>query len=196
MYKIYSLEDPISKEIKYIGQTTLSLEKRLNLHLYKKSNSIKKNWIDKLKLEKLKPIIQIIDIVENNEEFWEQYYISLYKSWGFNLVNSTEGGKGIIGYKHTIFTKNVLKIANTGKIHSEEAKNKMKGRKLSTITKNRIGKAFSKSILQYDLEGNLIKEWNSIREASRKLKISVSNICMCCKGQIKKSRGYVWKYKL
>lgn len=52
-------------------------------------------------------------------------------------------------------------------------------------------------VLQYDLEGNFIKEWNSIKEASIKLKIDLATICNVCKnnGKAKTAGGYKWKYK-
>ena len=44
-----------------------------------------------------------------------------------------------------------------------------------------------KKINQYDLEGNFIKQWGSLMEAERYLKIKKSHvgICACCKGKIK-----------
>ena len=52
----------------------------------------------------------------------------------------------------------------------------------------------SKKINQYDLEGNLIKKWNSTMEIERQLGINHSNISACCKGRYKKSNGYIWRY--
>ena len=46
------------------------------------------------------PVIEVLDIVDDNEWiFWEQYWISLLKSWGFNLVNSTLGGENPPSFK-------------------------------------------------------------------------------------------------
>lgn len=53
----------------------------------------------------------------------------------------------------------------------------------------------SKIVLQYDLDGNFIKEWYGLSEIERKLNISSTNIWACCKGKRKKSKGYIWKYK-
>jgi group I intron endonuclease len=52
-------------------------------------------------------------------------------------------------------------------------------------------------ILQYDLEGNYISEWNNINEAISSLNLQISNesIRQCLKGKSKKSAGYVWEYK-
>lgn len=52
-----------------------------------------------------------------------------------------------------------------------------------------------KPIVQYDLEGNFIKFWRSVIEASRQLKIKDSNIIGVCKGERKTAGGYKWKYQ-
>lgn len=49
---------------------------------------------------------------------------------------------------------------------------------------------------QFDLEGNLIKTWDSCTEARRFLNIkSSSNIIECCKGRLSRVKGYVWRYE-
>lgn len=50
-----------------------------------------------------------------------------------------------------------------------------------------------KKILQFDKEGKLIKEWNSIEEAQKTLKIH--NISYCCKGSRLTAGGYKWEMK-
>lgn len=50
-------------------------------------------------------------------------------------------------------------------------------------------------ILQYDLQGNFIKEWESSSEAGRHIKISPTNITACCNNRMKTARGFIWKYK-
>lgn len=96
---IYILSEPNSDKIRYVGKTDSNLEDRLYQHIgdakcVKKSNH-RLNWIRKLLRENKKPNIELIDIVPQSEWiFWECHYISLYKSWGFSLVNSTGGGDG------------------------------------------------------------------------------------------------------
>jgi len=51
----------------------------------------------------------------------------------------------------------------------------------------------SKIVIQYDLDGNFIKEWPSAQEASRQLKIS--HITSCCRGERKWAGDFKWKYK-
>lgn len=51
-------------------------------------------------------------------------------------------------------------------------------------------------VLQYDLQGNLVKEWRSGKEASLYLKINKQSICNALKNRAKSAYGYVWKYKI
>lgn len=64
-----------------------------------------------------------------------------------------------------------------------------------TINKNSTGN--SKKVLQYDLKGTFICEFKSCKDAAIALghKYSAYSISKCCKGLMKKSLGYIWKYK-
>ena len=53
--------------------------------------------------------------------------------------------------------------------------------------------AKSKKVNQYDLNGNFIKTWKSMRFASNELKIS-NHIKECCEGKFKSCGGYKWKF--
>lgn len=53
----------------------------------------------------------------------------------------------------------------------------------------------AKSILQYNMDGILIKEWDSISLASKELNLCGGNIVNCLKGLYKHTGGYIWKYK-
>lgn len=55
--------------------------------------------------------------------------------------------------------------------------------------------AHRKIILQFNLDGEFIKEFNSIKEASEEIGVSKSAIVHCLKGKTKKAGGYKWKYK-
>jgi hypothetical protein len=93
--KIYALSDPISNQIRYIGLTTVNLNHRLNQHIYSaktRSPTHRSKWINSL--NKRPNILLIDEIISDEIEWWlEEYYINQFKTWGFNLVNSTNGGK-------------------------------------------------------------------------------------------------------
>lgn len=51
-----------------------------------------------------------------------------------------------------------------------------------------------KKVAQYNNEGNLIKIYESAREAGKNLSISAESIQSCCRGTLSKYKGYIWKY--
>ena len=66
--------------------------------------------------------------------------------------------------------------------------------KRSCDTRRETQYSWKTPILQYDLDGNLIKEWSSQKEASR-FGYNQGNIGQCARGKRKTAHGYVWKYK-
>ena len=48
--------------------------------------------------------------------------------------------------------------------------------------------------MQKDSNGNVIKVWNSMKEASETLGIDKSSISMVCHGKRHVAGGYYWKY--
>lgn len=53
----------------------------------------------------------------------------------------------------------------------------------------------SKALLQYDLEGNFIKEWISAKEVQRQLNFAQGNISRCLNGEYKQCYGFKWNYE-
>ena len=74
--------------------------------------------------------------------------------------------------------------ANRGRVFSEEVK--LKFREASTN---------KKVVIQYDLNMNKIAEYESTMDAQRTLGIANSNISACCRGKLKTSGGFIWRYK-
>lgn len=58
----------------------------------------------------------------------------------------------------------------------------------------RCAASLSKPIKQYTKEGELVKEWNSIKDASRECNFNDAAIIRCCKGKQKTSYGFMWEY--
>jgi len=52
-----------------------------------------------------------------------------------------------------------------------------------------------KSVLQYDLDNNFIKEYYSLKTAEIATGVRNGNISHCCKGNYKSSGGFIWKFK-
>lgn len=72
---------------------------------------------------------------------------------------------------------------------------KAKGRKHSDLTKKKISDSkIKKPIIQYDLNGNFIKKWESSCQIERDLNFDQSNISSCCKEKYKQAYGFKWEY--
>lgn len=52
----------------------------------------------------------------------------------------------------------------------------------------------SKRVLQMDLMGNPIKEWDCVMDIERELGIKNGAISNCCLGKSKTSSNFIWKY--
>lgn len=137
---IYSLNCPITNEPKYIGQTMRKLTVRLTAHVAssKRERNKRTNWIASLTSIGIRPSIELIDTVPVSElSFWEMHYISLYKSWGIELKNSTGGGESI--YTPSQEVKNKIGAANKGRVCSPETRKKIsiagKGQKRSEASR-------------------------------------------------------------
>lgn len=104
---IYALTDPVTNIPRYIGKTGNPEERYKNhVNVARDLPTHKRNWINKLKRQNLKPVMEILDEVSTDEwVFWEQYWISQFKVWGFNIVNHTEGGDGLTSANKTAFKK-------------------------------------------------------------------------------------------
>jgi hypothetical protein len=93
---IYSLANPETNEIRYVGKTKLFLAKRLSQHIAnikKLGNYRCKSWIKSLQKNGLQPKIELIDeVLMENWESEEIFYISYLKYLGFKLTNHSEGG--------------------------------------------------------------------------------------------------------
>ena len=57
---------------------------------------------------------------------------------------------------------------------------------------DKVASSRKKPILQYDLEGNFIKEWPSTTDVGKEF---IKGINHCLKGRNKTAYGYIWKYK-
>ena len=49
-------------------------------------------------------------------------------------------------------------------------------------------------VLQYDLDGNLIRKWENLREIVLNTDYNKSNIMYCCQKKYKTAYGYKWEY--
>lgn len=123
---IYCLKHPKTQQIRYVGKT-INIKRRLTQHIQDAKRHISKrrtiNWIYNLLKSNLRPIIEIIEICdENNWQEREVYWINYYKE-KTNLCNHHDGGLGCLGRKLTDFEKEKIRKIGYKQSHfSEEEK--------------------------------------------------------------------------
>lgn len=149
--------------------------------------------------------------------------IKKYKSnnyeYGYNIAN---GGftKGIYTVSEDI--RNKIRDKNKGRKVSDKTKDLMKknrkdtnahgwghspnkqsrklvsmkiqGIKRSNESKLKMAKQKEKKVYQYDLEGNLLKEWNSAKEINHQLKYNFGNIGAVCHFRVLTAMGFFWSF--
>lgn len=111
---------------------------------------------------------------------WRQFYGEIPKGYAVHHVNFNPNDNR---------PENLVLLS-----HSEHAK---LHNKLRIENGNAGACKMKKKCLQFDKEGNLIKEFESITEASRVTGIPSISICYCCKHKYgyKSRGGYIWMYK-
>jgi hypothetical protein len=181
---IYKWTSPTNKI--YVGQSK-NLEQREKWY---RSGSINKTTMTKLKRSFIKhgidnhifEIIEYCSINKLNEKeiYWGKYYNTL-----------EEGLNCKLGEQNCIFseeTKNKMREAKLGIKQSPEHLSKRVKSHTGTTRNNH-------PILQYDLNGNFIKEWNSIRTAGKSLNNNGEQIRLTLRKGNNIIHGYKWVYK-
>jgi hypothetical protein len=191
MVKIYALIDPVTNEIKYIGQTHRKLETRLKEHIYdcirrpRSSNKVK--WINSLIVKNKLPSIELLEIVEeNNLKYKESHWILESIKNGNMLTNSTEGGE-FCTYGSKLSSdvrKHMSKKAKErskgsnnvmwGKKHKESSKKKMSEKKKGIY--DGIRNPRSREVFEYDSNDNFIRKWSYCKECANHHRISRGNL--------------------
>lgn len=202
--KIYVLKNPETNEIHYVGRS-VNPNGRYRVHIYLARHSKHKNkkdaWICSLLNKGLKPDMEIIDSVsiENameKEKYWiEKYWniCDLKNSRDYienNYIFSKESRKKMSEAAKRTCNKRGTKVSEDGRKNISLSKKGIKQ------TKEHIEKK-SKKILQYDKEGNFIKEWPSGVDAAKELGLNQGLISSSALniGYRKSHGGFIWKYK-
>jgi hypothetical protein len=138
--------------------------------------------------------------------------MKLTEEWKHKISESTKGNTNRLGDKQSSETKDKISKALKGKKRTEETIQKMKKPRpdSSNFGKHRKGVKASeetlkkqkqskhhllKPVIQYNKQGNIIGEFDGVREASRQTGCYDSAITLCCQGKLKTTKGFIFKYK-
>jgi len=154
---IYSIENLITGKI-YVGKSEnikerFAKHKNALINNYHYNKHLQRSW-NKYGEDNFKfNIVEICsnDILSDKEKFYIKVYKTNDNKYGYNLTN---GGEGISGFKHSEETKKYLSEIQTGKIVSEETKQKISkafkgennhffGKKLSDEHKEKMKNSWS-----------------------------------------------------
>lgn len=191
--KIYVLTEPDGR-IRYVGKTIKSLKRRFGLHLTESrmgAISHRCNWIRSLLSKGFLPLIQFVGEVGGNGCREEVAWIKYFRDEGLSLVNGTDGGDGVLGYKYSSEdivkkkawraspeTRKRMSDSRKGVKRSLEFKAKMSllhtGKKLSAETCKRISEGKMGSV-PWNKGKHLGPSWNKGKPCSEKTKQKLSD---------------------
>ena len=200
---IYKITNPLNEV--YIGQTrhlpTRIRQHRASKNTSKISMSIKRFGFDTHKVEVIQSFTEGCSIDVLN--FHERHYIERYTIDGVRLMNISKGGSGAtnevrkaLSDKKTGKERPSFKGSGNpfhGKKHTKESLKKMSEH--SKSHNKGAGNGRARAIYQYDLQGNFIKEYDTVTNASKATGVNRLTISACLTGQNKKAKGFIWKYK-
>ena len=220
MIGIYKITNP--KGQIYIGQS-INIDRRWKEYKRLQNRSAGRKLLNSLKGygvdEHSWEIIEECEMEQLHERelYWKQFYKSVEYGLNCDYFDNSGGPRSeetkqkmrkpkttsVKGEKHGLYGKeksqqHIENIKKSKENISEETKNKIsKGKKGKTP--NRDYKEWAKTrtqhILQYDLEGNFIKEWGGTKEAALYLGCDPTTITANLRGITKKGYGYIWKRK-
>jgi GIY-YIG catalytic domain len=206
-FYVYTLEHPVTHEIRYIGKTN-NLKLRVNHHNCPSKYTHKENWIRSLHRMNLRPIIEVLEEYDSKELCTkaEIYWISQFKVWGFNLLNLTNGGEGRSGFSPSIEQRQHVSEVLKERYSKEHHKNK--GRKLSEEHKRALSKASnhkptygflgkihpSRKLVAIFKDGKKIDEVLGLLQTCQKYNLDFRNACNVCNGKAKTVKGFTLQY--
>lgn len=123
----------------------------------------------------------------------EQKWIDSDGDYNICKLASHHSGEVYTGHVITETHRNIIREANKNRIWSKETLQKK-----SEFMKNSDYVAkLRKAVLQFDLNGNVVNEYNSITDAAKAMG-SINRrvqIKRCCQGKCKTAYKYKWRYK-
>ena len=131
-----------------------------------------------------------LDRIDNNKGYTKDNVRWIHKN--LNQIKSDYSDEELIFICHLV-SKNNPKF--NSHLNIDEIRKPIK-RINNSIDKMKHANPNKKPVLQFDLNMNFIREFESINEAVRILELkSPFGIIGCCKNKQKSSMGFIWRYK-
>lgn len=189
-YTVYMHIFPTNKV--YIGITKRKPKYRWNNGNAYYHNLYMRRAIEKYGWENVKHEILYEGLTKEEAEQKEIELIAKYNSandmYGYNIEKG-----GSVNKKISVESKNKMSKSRIGHIVKEETKEKIR-QKLKG-TRHGYSLISMKKINMYDLNNNFIKSFDCMKDCQRELNIPIQHISLCCKNKLKKTHGYIFKYK-
>lgn len=122
----------------------------------------------------------------------------VHPEWRNKIKSEAQGGDNHWTKKriNPFSDKSKKKMSDTKKqMYKDGYINPRKGVKLEPEMIKSIAEKLSKRVIQLTLNGEFIKEWDSVNQIDRETEFDKSCISLCCRGKRKTHGGYKWEYK-
>lgn len=165
--KVYCLKDPFTLEVRYVGFTKQTLNERLSKHRHTAKKQLDKTCYQINWFRKCLRLGKepLIVLLENNIPIKDWAIKEQY--WMDQFDNLTNQAKGGCGIVKCRLTTSIERSSNAKKI----------------------------KVVQMDMGGNFIKEWDYIKEVTKTLKIDNSSITRVCQFKSQSAGGFLWLTK-
>lgn len=175
----------------FVHYNTLKNNKHANARL---QNSFNKYGKDSFIFEILEECSE--EFMYSQECFWINMLNSCNNNYGYNIKpgnpNNTPPINRTIGEKNYFYGKKGILSPMFGKFRE---KHHNFGKKQNKEWVENATNSRKKKIIQYDLNMNFIKEWDSTKEAGEFLNFAKSSITNCCLDKRLTAYKFKWKYK-
>lgn len=180
MYTVYMHICPNGK--KYIGITGQQVERRWNhgegySHQRLFYRAILKYGWNNIEHKIIKTNIDKLE-AENIEKSLIEKYSTTNPDFGYNITRGGDGGA--LGVSPSKETRKKLSKASRKSWQNNERLEKQR-------------KTSCKKVIQYDLDGNVIEKFDSVKSACEKL--NCFGVSACCKRKQKTCKGYVFRFE-
>lgn len=182
-YSVYMLKSKDGRV--YIGMTSQSLTQRCRSTAYNGCPALKKA------------------IAEYGWNFFERFSVKE----GLSKTEAEELEKELIAHYDSTNLEKGFNVAYGGNIpgrHSKQTRQQMsesqKGRSFSAehlhkLRKPKMGGSLKRRVLQYDIDGTLVRKYESVFDAATAVGGFAESIMRCCNRKQHTAKGYKWRYE-